>query len=215
MRSSPTFTLVSDPAAVRRLGAFEDRYGTGALDRLRALLAQPCVTFAEIAEQFSVTRERVRQWHLELMPDAPRGHARKRLCAILRQKKELLRDPLFRSFYRHAREHLGSSRLRPVANREGFRKRLVELDRQMVLIKEAHRLRRESSTVAYALNVGSATVVFIYYRLTDTEFLFVPRRALPPSGTTFFDGRYSKYQRFRNAFAPAFAEVQAGEESTT
>jgi hypothetical protein len=215
MRSSPTITPVSDPATVRRLGAFEDRYGLGAFDRLRALLAQPCVTFAEIAEQFGVTRERVRQWHLELMPEAPRGHARKRLCSILRQKRALLSDPLFRSFYRHARGHLGSSRFRPVAGREGFRKRLVELDRQMVLIKEAHRLRRESSTVAYSLNVGGATVAFIYYRLTESEFLFIPRHALPPSGTTFFDSRHSKYQRFRNAFAPAFAEVRAGDESTT
>jgi hypothetical protein len=36
---------------------FEDRYGLGARQRLIALLQQPCVTFADISDQFGVTRE--------------------------------------------------------------------------------------------------------------------------------------------------------------
>ena len=37
------------------LTLFEDRYGVGSHQRLMALLAQPCVTFANIASRFSVT----------------------------------------------------------------------------------------------------------------------------------------------------------------
>ena len=69
---------------------FDGRYGAGALAELRGMLEQPCLTFAEIAVRFGVTRERVRQWHLELMPGAPRGHARQRLCAQ-RQRQHAVR----------------------------------------------------------------------------------------------------------------------------
>ena len=47
----------------RSTGLFEDRYGLGARDRLLSPLQQPCITFAEIADQFGVTRECVGQWH--------------------------------------------------------------------------------------------------------------------------------------------------------
>ena len=67
---------------------FEDRYGRGAHARLLSLLQQPCVTFAEIADQFGVTRECVRQWHQRLLPDAPTGHERQRLCRQYQRKRE-------------------------------------------------------------------------------------------------------------------------------
>ena len=35
---------------------FEDRYGAGSYARLLGQLRKPCVTFAEIAAQFDVTR---------------------------------------------------------------------------------------------------------------------------------------------------------------
>ena len=63
------------------------------------------ISFAEIATRYGVTRERVRQWHLQLLPGAPRGHQRRRLCIRQQQKRELLTDPVFRHFYRHARAH--------------------------------------------------------------------------------------------------------------
>jgi hypothetical protein len=97
----------------RWLAIFEERYGTGAYGRLIALFGQPCVTFASIADQFGVTRERVRQWHLVLMPGAPRGHERQRLCGLYQQKRRLLAEPLFRSFYQHARPHLEPGADRP------------------------------------------------------------------------------------------------------
>ena len=45
------------------MNLFEDRYGTGSYQRLMGMFDRPCVTFAEIAGQFGVSRERVRQWH--------------------------------------------------------------------------------------------------------------------------------------------------------
>ena len=50
---------------------FEERHGPGAYERLLDDLRQPCVTFATIAKRLGVTRERVRQWQMELLPDAP------------------------------------------------------------------------------------------------------------------------------------------------
>lgn len=95
------------------MALFEDRYGAGSFDRLKAMFDQPCTTFAAIAQHFGVTRERVRQWHLKLCPDAPRGHERKRQCVLQRSKRELLRQPLFQSFYRHARPHFEPGRFAP------------------------------------------------------------------------------------------------------
>jgi hypothetical protein len=100
----------------RWLAIFEDRYGTGAHERLLALFGRPCVTFAEIATRYGVTRERVRQWHLQLLPDAPRGHDRRRLCLVHNQKRLLLEDPLFRSFYQHARPHVEPGRIQLIPN---------------------------------------------------------------------------------------------------
>ena len=74
---------------------FEERHGAGAYERLLAELGQPCVTFAAIAKRLGVTRERVRQWQLALLPDAPRGHERQRQCARWRHKRRLFADPLF------------------------------------------------------------------------------------------------------------------------
>lgn len=59
---------------------FEDRYGVGSGQRLIAMLEQPCVTFARVAEEFGVTRECVRQWHQRWLPGAPSGHRRQQLC---------------------------------------------------------------------------------------------------------------------------------------
>ena len=68
---------------------FDDRYGLGAQERLLSMLRQPCHTFARIAEEFGVTRECVRQWHRRLLPDAPTGHERQRLCPQLPHRRHL------------------------------------------------------------------------------------------------------------------------------
>jgi hypothetical protein len=184
--------------------AFEDRYGSGAHTQLMGLFDQPCVTFADIAVKFGVTRERVRQWHRQVRPDAPRGHARQRLCVAHRQKKQLLQDPLFRAFYQHARPQVAAGRITLVRTRDGFTRRAVHLDGWMVAIKHARRqadAEAYGGKTAYVLINSQRAVDYIYYRLADDDYLLVPKTALPGNRTTFLDTPASKYQRFRNTFS--------------
>lgn len=189
---------------------FEDRYGTGAYQRLTALFDQPCVTFAEIGARFGVTRERVRQWHIRLRPDAPRGHQRQHLCWLQQQKRALFDDVLFRSFYRHARPHFQARRLELIPARDGFRKRTVRLDQRVIGLRQARPAAPRRSNrpvgpgaVAYTLSGSSEAADFVYYRLNDRDYLFVPRQAVPAEGTTYLDAEDSQYFTFRNTFRAA------------
>jgi hypothetical protein len=64
MQSSESVRTVDRPW----VDLFEDRYGVGSFARLMTHLNTPCTSFADIAALFGVTRERVRQWHLTLLP---------------------------------------------------------------------------------------------------------------------------------------------------
>ena len=193
----------------RWLQIFEERYGPGAHQRLIALFERPCVTFAEIAQKFGVTRERVRQWHVQLLPDAPRGHARQRLCVASRQKRQLLDDPLFRSFYRHARPHVPAGRIALIRTRDGYRRRIVRLDAKVVAIKRArqHQGLTGSERAAYILMNSYQNVDYIYYWLAADDYLLLPKTALPGDRTTFLDSPGSKYQRFRKTFSALTVEA--------
>jgi hypothetical protein len=207
--ATPTERAVHDsrPPDVRWLGLFTDKYGPGSYERLMSLLRESCVTFADIAAEFRVTRERVRQWHLELLPGTPRGHQRKHLCLVQRQKKQLFADQLFRTFYRNARNHFAAHRFVLIPASDGFRKRAVRLDDAVIALKAASLARRPApdNVKTYALGGHAGEADFIYYRLSGEDFLFVPRRLMPATGTTFLDTDASKYQRFRNTFHAALA----------
>jgi hypothetical protein len=190
-----------EPVDPRRLAAFEDRYGSGSYDRLLSLLHQPCVTFAEIADRFGVTRERVRQWQLLLLPDAPRGHERQRLCGIYRHKRRLLEDPLFRSFYRHARAHFPPGRIAFMQASDGFRRRAVRIDGRVVALKDTYlHARAKAEAPAWILARCATPAEFVYYRLTPNDYLFMPAHIVPSSGTTFSDDRHSRYRPYKNTF---------------
>lgn len=208
MADTDSRSTAAEPPAVsvppdRRIAAFEDRYGAGSHARLLTLLRQPCSTFADIAVVFGVTRERVRQWQILWMPDALRGRDRRWQCSRLRHRRRLLEDPLFRSFYRHVRPHISTGRLSLVPAREGFRRRLVRVNGRPVFIKAARRTsgRTTQSLAAYALTAYRGTAEFVYFRLTDTDYLLLAASDLPRGGTTFVDTPDSKYQRFRNTIA--------------
>ena len=115
-------TESQQPAAAQR-AAFEARYGEGPSTSCCACFGQPCTSFAQIAGHFGVTRERVRQWRGQWLPDAPAGLQRRRLCADYQQKRRLLLYPLFRAFHRHARASIGRSgfipSVRAAATRRG------------------------------------------------------------------------------------------------
>src|SRR5580658_3671761 len=149
--------MTTEPAGAvdrRWLAMFEDRHGRGAYERLIAELRQPCVTFAAIAKRLGVTRERVRQWQMRLLPNAPRGHERQRLCAIARRKRRVLEDPRFRAFYRHAKSFVERGRIELINASHGYRTRAVRIDRRVVALREARRSARAqmtSTAPAYAL----------------------------------------------------------------
>ena len=180
----------------RWIAAFEERYGEGTYEMLLMQLRKPCVTFAEIAAQFGVTRENVRQWHQRVLPGAPRGHERQRLCRLYQQKRRLLSDALLAGFYRRIRADIPAQRIRLIASRDGFLKRLVRVDGHLVALKRA----RSVGDASYVLGSGASGAQFIYYELTPTDYLLIPRQAVPQGTTTFRDTARSKYQLYKNTF---------------
>jgi hypothetical protein len=207
---------------------FEERHGRGAYERLLADFRRPCVTFAAIAKRLRVTRERVRQWQMTLLPDAPRGHERQRLCATYQRKRQLLQDPLFRAFYRHARAHVTSARIEPVTATDGFRRRIVQIDRRIVALRsvrpsapavranaiddpaakagEDTAAQHDPSVVPstapeYRLATYRGAADFVYYRLTADEYLLMPAHHLHAREARFVDASGSRYSEFKNTFA--------------
>src|SRR5262245_26184368 len=177
---------------------FEDRYGAGARERLLALLQQPCVTFAEIADEFGVTRECVRQWHQRLLPGAPTGHERQRLCRQHQRKRDLFKDELFAGFYRRFRAQVPTRRIGLIPARDGFRRRTVQLDRHVIALKRARASAAPGSDASYRLMNGVGAADFVYYELNDRDYLFLPRPALGEGAATFVDAAGTTYHQFKN-----------------
>jgi hypothetical protein len=189
---------------------FEDRYGAGALARLIGLLEKPCVSFAAIATEFGVTRERVRQWHQELMPGAPLGHTRRRLCQDYQRKRRLLADALFRRFYVDVRRHLGEGRLTLIRSAEGYRRRRARVDGRIVALGDASAVtasdlvdrsavargaldRSAPDAAPHDVPLDMARLLdrtvrvwrdadFVYLRLPADAFLFAPTQVLAADG---------------------------------
>lgn len=201
-------TITAEEAAaraveVRRETLFEERYGEGSYRRLLALLQRPCVTFAQIADRFSVTRERVRQWHVLLLPTAPSGRERRRQCALSRQRQRLLSDGLFSAFIRHARERAPDSRVEPVMTASGYRTRLCRIDGRLVALRDASRTastQGDSHAPSYRLVGYRGDAELVYYMLSAESFLVVPVKELSLYGATFVDDGTDRYETFKNRF---------------
>jgi len=193
----------------RQIASFDDRYGRDAHARLLARLARPCVSFAAIAVEFGVSRERVRQWRQQWAPEAPTGLERRRQCLATRRRRQLLEHPSFRSFYQEVRRHVPAHRLGLIAAQSGFRKRVVRIDNRVAVLTTGRPLVRSANgqPPTYALPPVPAHAAFVYVQLGEGDYLFVPARALPARGTTFVDTPASKYQRFRRTFAAIDAEA--------
>ena len=200
MDTPPSQPLGPASADIRSVGLFEDRYGAGTHARLVTLLQQPCVTFAEIADRYGVTRECVRQWHQRLLPGAPTGHERQRLCRQYQRKRALMKDELFGGFYRRFRAKVPMGRLGLIPARDGFRRRAVRLDRLVVALRRARAIGVPEQASSYRLVNGVANADFVYYELNGTDYLFLPRLILPEGSATFVDAPGSTYQPFKNTF---------------
>ena len=196
----------------RRIAAFDDRYGHGAHARLLDRLGQPAVSFARIAVEFGVSRERVRQWRQQWAPGAPGGLERRRQGLAARRRRRLLEHRAFRAFYLEVRHAVPAHRLGLVSSQSGFRPRIVRIDDRVVVLTGARRLTRSARGQApiYALPPVPARAAFVYVQLGERDYLFVPADALPERGTTFVDTPASKYQRFRRTFAAIDGRAAAG-----
>lgn len=200
-QAGQTDTEGAAAAAARRLALFEERYGGGAFERLTSLLHRPCVTFAEIAQQFGVTRERVRQWHRAFLPDAPTGLARRRACARLQQRRRLFADPIFRAFFRHLRPFVGSGQLSPIRSRTGYRTRAVLVNGRVVALKDSARTR--------VLRRPDAAE-FIFLRLGDQAFALLPAAAIPVAGVRVSAGLPPSLMPFVNTFEALAVTIANG-----
>jgi transposase-like protein len=202
---SPSSPTLGSLLAIRdrQIAAFDDRYGREAHARLLARLARPCVSFAEIAVEFGVSRERVRQWRQQWAPEAPSGLERRRQCLATRRRRQLLDHPSFRLFYLEVRRQVPAHRLGLVAAQSGFRKRIVRIDKRVAVLTTGRPVTRYagSGPPTYALPPVPSHAAFVYVQLGEGDYLFVPATALPARGTTFVDTPSSKYQRFRRTFA--------------
>ncbi|MFN7917916.1 MAG: hypothetical protein U0Q55_21395 [Vicinamibacterales bacterium] len=191
---------------------FDDRYGHGAYATLVEQLSNQRASYADIAAVFGVSRERVRQWHHALFPSAPRGRDRRRTRGVYNQKRRLLQDPLFRAFVRAARGRVAPAAIAPVRGRDGFRKRMVEVDGQSVVLRRASRARLgqgSSARPVYSLSGSRGSAALVFFQLGAEDFLLVPRAILPAGGTTYTDSGGSPYSVYRNSFAALAHEVPA------
>jgi hypothetical protein len=141
----------------------------------------------------------VRQWHQRLLPDAPTGHERQRLCRQYQRKRELFKDELFAGFYRRLRAQVPAKRIGLIPARDGFRRRAVRLDRHVIALKRA-RASAPPPAASYRLINGAGAADFVYYELNETDYLLGPRPALSDAATTFVDAAGSSYHQFKNTF---------------
>lgn len=211
-RQAPSVEHQPSHATEERIRLFSDRYGARAFEELLQLFALPCVTYAEIAKRFGVSRERVRQWHLTIAPDSPRGHERRRLCQSHRQRRQLLDEPVYRAFVRAARAGLSDARVRPVVTRTGFRKRVVRLGTWTVALKKATRRRDRGVLPLYSLTGSRGASDYLFFLLDDESYLFLPSSQLPRAGTTYVDDAVSKYHAFKNTLAVRASTKHANKE---
>lgn len=184
--------------------SFDGRYGHQAYARLLSLFDNVQVSYAEIAAEFGVTRECVRQWHNGVAPGAPRGHQRRRARSLHSRRRRLLEDTLFRTFVRAARGRVPSNLVAPVSARDGFRRREVRLGSQRVLLKRAVEVargtRRSPEARVYVLFGTRTQADFVFFVLGGADFLFVPTSALPATGVRFVDTGASPYAPYKNCF---------------
>ncbi len=157
---------------------WDDRYGVGSFQRMLSLLERPCVSFARVASEFGVSRERVRQWQLQYRPGAPTGQQRRQLCREIKARRRMFSDEVFVAFHCKATAQLAEVRLGLLESATGFRARAVRLNRRVVALCDGRHLSSPSMGRAHdvwLLNAPDAEFFFVL--LDGDQFLFLPRQA--------------------------------------
>ncbi|ODS53154.1 MAG: hypothetical protein ABS36_14545 [Acidobacteria bacterium SCN 69-37] len=156
---------------------WEDRYGPGSFERLLALLERPCVSFARIAAEFGVSRERVRQWHRAHRPEAPTGQERRRLCRELKARRRLLADDVFGALHQAARAQLERLHVELLPAAGGFRERAVRINGWIVALCDGRGMadgQHGRSWDVWTLNAPDADFFFVWFG--GQAYLLLPRR---------------------------------------
>lgn len=180
---------------------FDKRYGEGEFAWLCARLEQPRHTFSSIAARYGVTRERVRQWHRMLMPEAPAGRERRRLHRRQQHWRDLLQDDLFGEFYRHARQHAPHASVQPILITHGYSRARALLNQVEVALRRVRpRVRSPRASKVVRIAPSPARVQYVYVLLPEGTFFLLPSGLLPRRSAVFEDMTSSKYQRFMNTF---------------
>ena len=101
---------------------------------------------------------------------------------------------------RHGREH----KLELLRSAVGYRKRLARVDGHLVAIREGKAVHsRDTATRAYALAAYKGPAEFLYVRLTDEEYLFLPSGAASSRILVHSEGGGLEAGGSRNSFARA------------
>ncbi len=188
-----------------------DRWrGEGAYQKLLGMFENPCITYADIADEFYVTRALVEYWHNRVYPNAE-FRERQKTCTIKNRRQELFRNEDFRAFYRAARRRFPRESIEFIQRSRRFSPRAVNLKSKKVLIRKATKRPYAQSTQkgktyrhghgrTYTLHSPYEDSDYVFYRLRGPNFLFMPPDVLPPKATLFVDSETSKYHKFRNNF---------------
>ena len=99
---------------------FDVKYGAGAFQQLRNMMAQPCFTLEDMSRRFGVTGERVRQWRVSLL-GIRSGWERQKACALTRRLRAFKFPASLLYVWRRARRH--GLEVRPVETTAGIYKR--------------------------------------------------------------------------------------------
>ncbi len=155
---------------------WDDRYGSGSFQRLLVLLDRPCISFARIATEFGVSRERVRQWHREHRPGAPTGHQRRERCRKLKARRRLLADDVFGALHRRLSDERREPRFDLLPSSGGFRLGAVRVNGWIVALCDGRTLddvRRRRPSDVWVINAPDADFFFVW--LGGADYLLLPR----------------------------------------
>lgn len=173
--------LQGDPEAVapqrveRAPTLWDDRYGPGSFERLLTLFDQPCVSFARIAVEFGVSRERVRQWHREFRPDSPTGQQRRERCRMVKARRRLLGDGVFLALRRRLQiDTTGEPRFELLPAADGFRQRALRVNGWVVALCDGRASidqRRGRPWDVWDINAPDADFFFVWFGGDDSVLL--------------------------------------------
>lgn len=175
---------------------FEDKHGEGSLDRMRAMLANPCWTYQAIGERFGRSREWARQVARKMLPDPSLRLGRDRIkertslrvLANVRYSEHVLRA------WREAKSHRLKVKEVQVPGQSRAYSRRLEINGKLcdVLFRRKPNSFNSPSLLYFNFRI---TTKFPFHLLMigDGDVYVVPNRFVPKDGyrTVYISARPS------------------------